>query len=179
MQYTLILKPPVNIRSRITRIKKNLESVYGYTGSLSCKGVHITMAYLKNPEFMDVYALERICETTAPFYYNIDGASYFQKEKNGKKSYIVYLSVIPSPEMVTFHSMLIKSLAPNTMDTERFVPHITLIRKNVDDHRLNKIMEYAGNLNVAGHFQAKYLILGKRKKQNTHWHFEHFDFSKI
>ncbi|WMT51988.1 MAG: 2'-5' RNA ligase family protein [Ferroplasma sp.] len=179
MQYTLILKPPINIRNRITRIKKNLEALYGYTGSLSCKGVHITMAYLRNPESLDINAVEMICKSTSPFYFDIGGAGYFQKEKNGKKSYIVYLSVIPSPEMVAFHSMLVRSLDLNAMDRGIFVPHITLIRKNVDGTRLNGIMEYVKNLNVGGHFYSEYLIMGKRKKQNTHWHFEHFDFSKI
>ena len=179
MQYTLILKPPEKIRNRITRIKRNLESIYGYTGSLSCKGVHITMAYLKNPEVLDITSLKRICGTIYPFYFTIDDTGYFEREKDGKKSYIVFLRVIPSPEMVKFHSMLMHSLELNSMDTDRFVPHITLIRKNVDGYRLNEIMKFTHNLNVSGRFQAKYLILGKRRKQNTHWHFEHLNFSKI
>jgi 2'-5' RNA ligase len=179
MQYTLILKPPEKIRRRITEIKKHLENIYGYTGSLSCKGVHITMAYLPNPESLDIISVKRMCENVSPFHFTMSGTGYFEKEKNGKKSYIVYLNVIPSPEMVTFHSMLVEALNLNAMDTGRFVPHITLIRKNVDEQRLYEILKFARNLNMAGCFQANYLILGKRKKQNNHWHFEHLNFSKI
>ncbi len=179
MQYTLILKPPEKIRNRITRIKRNLEARYGYTGSLSCKGVHITMMYLKNPESLDINSVKRICGAIYPFYFAIDGTGYFEREKGGKKSYIVFLRVIPSLEMVKFHSMLMHSLELNSMDTEMFLPHITLIRKNVDEYNLNEIMRFISNLNVSGSFQAKYLIVGKRKKQNTHWHFEHLNFSKI
>ncbi len=179
MQYTLILKPPEKIRKRITRIKKNLEARYGYTGSLSCKGVHITMVYLKNPQFLDISSIKRICDNVSPFYFTIDGTDYFEREKNGKKSYIIYLKVTPSLEMMQFHSILMNVLRSNSLDTDKFIPHLTLIRKNVDEQRLNEINKIISNLYIPGRFEAKYLILGKRKKQNTHWYFEHLNFSKI
>jgi 2'-5' RNA ligase len=179
MQYTLILKPSEKTRRKITRIKKRLETKYGYTGSLSSKGVHITMAYLKNPWVIDISSIERLCIGTLPFTFTIGGPDYFEKIKNGIKSYIVYYRVIPSREMEEFHEKLVKSLGNNSMDAGKFVPHITLIRKNVDDKKLDEILSWTKNIKIDCQFMSNYLIVGKRLSQNGRWNFDHIYFRKI
>ncbi|NOL59959.1 2'-5' RNA ligase family protein [Ferroplasma acidiphilum] len=179
MQYTLILKPSLSARRKITAKKKRLEKLYGYTGSLSNKGVHITMAYLRNSRFLDVNPIITLCGKTAPFTYEMGEVGYFEKVRKGKISYIVFLNVIPSPEMYEFHEGLIKALGDNTTEVGKFIPHITLIRKNVNENNLNEIVKFCENLKIDCKFLSTYLILGKRSSEYSRWHFEHIDFHKI
>ncbi len=179
MQYTLILKPCLKTRRKITATKKRLEKLYGYTGSLSNKGVHITMAYLKNSQFLYADSIKTLCESTSPFTFEIGNVDYFEKIKKGKTSYIVFLNVIPSREMCEFHARLLEALGNNTTETGKFIPHITLMRKNVTGHNLPEILEFSENLKINCKFLAGHLILGKRRSENSRWHFEHIEFHKI
>jgi 2'-5' RNA ligase len=179
MQYTIIIKPDLRIRNKITYVKKKLEHVYGYTGSLSHKGVHITMVYFRNSQFLDLEPVKRICEATYPFSYKINGIDYFEKIKRDKKTYIVFYKVIPSFEMKKFHERLIEAMGDNSTDTGTFVPHITLIRKNVYEDNLADILNMVKKYYMDTRLSCEYLILGKRSSQISRWHFEHLDFHKI
>ena len=178
MQYTIILKPCTKTRRKITAVKKHLEALYGYTGSLSNKGVHITMAYLRNSQFLDVPSVKTVCESTKPFTFELGSTGYFEKIRNNKKSYVVFYRVITSPEMDEFHKRLVKALGDNSSDTGKFIPHITLIRKNVHEGNIKEILNLTENSKISCEFLCKYLILGKRSSQNSRWHFEHLDFRK-
>jgi 2'-5' RNA ligase len=179
MQYTLILKPSLGARRKITTMKKRLEKIYGYTGSLSNKGVHITMSYLRNSQFLDIEPIKILCESTSPFSFEIGDTGYFEKIKKEKISYIVFLNVLPSKRMEEFHSKLLKALGDNTTEAGKFIPHITLIRKNVNDENIKNILAAVSNLKIECTFEANYLILGKRSSETSRWHFEHINFHKI
>jgi len=179
MQYTLILKPSLRTRREITTMKKRLEKIYGYTGSLSNKGVHITMAYLRNSQFLDIEPIKILCGTTTPFTFEIGNIGYFEKIKKEKISYIIFLNVIPSRAMEEFHAKLLKALGDNTTESGKFIPHITLIRKNVNSENIKQILAIVDNFKIDCKFDANYLILGKRSSETSRWHFEHIDFHKI
>ncbi|WP_337860002.1 2'-5' RNA ligase family protein [Ferroplasma sp.] len=179
MQYTLILKPDLKTRRKITYKKKKLQNLYGYTGSLSNKGVHITMVYFKNSQFLDIAPVKRLCKDTMPFSFKISGIDYFERIKKDKKSYIVFYKVILSIQMEKFHKSLINAMDGNSTDSGKFVPHITLIRKNVNDDNIDNILNMARNSKIDNEFLCRYLILGKRSSENSRWHFEHLDFRKI
>ncbi|MEM0139955.1 MAG: 2'-5' RNA ligase family protein [Ferroplasma sp.] len=179
MYYTLIIKPDESIRRRVTAIKKKLENLYGYTGALSPKGVHITMAYLKNPSTIDYEGVKNLCNETAPFYMNIGSIGYFARTKKDIESYIIYLKVMPSPEMSEFHSRLIEIIRNNSNDAGEFVPHLTLIRKNVNREKLEDIMYMLSATNFNCRTRISYLTIGKHKSMNSGWNFRRLYFNKI
>ncbi|WP_175266743.1 2'-5' RNA ligase family protein [Acidiplasma cupricumulans] len=87
MYYTLIVKPGLKTRRRVTLLKKRISNEYGYIGTLSNKGVHITLAYLKDYRHLDMDKVYNVCKNIKAFNIGFDGLDYFQREKNGRILY--------------------------------------------------------------------------------------------
>ncbi len=179
MYYTVIIKPDKNIRDKITYMKKKLENKYGYTGTLSNKGVHITLLYLKNYNKLCIDKIIKVCNETKELTVKIGNIDYFEKTKNDKKYYIVYINVIPSKELIIFHKKLNIALGKNAFINDEFVPHFSLVRKNVDGNRLNNIMNDLKNFNIDKEVKINHILIGRRSDMNKRWNFKRVYFNKI
>ncbi len=179
MYYTVIIKPDINIRNKITYIKNKLEKKYGYTGTLSNKGVHITLLYLKNYNKLCVDKIIKVCNETKELTMKIDSINYFERIKNDKKYYIVYINVIPSEELKIFHDKLSLELKENVFINDKFIPHFSLVRKNVDDNRLNDIINDLKDFNIDKDVIINHILIGKRSDMDKRWNFKRIYFNKI
>ncbi len=179
MYYTVIIKPDKNIRNKITYIKKKLEKKYGYTGTLSNKGVHITLLYLKNYNRLCIDKIIKVCNETDKISMKIGNINYFEKIKNDKKYYIIYINIIPSNEFIMFHNKLSLELSDNVFLNDKFIPHFSIVRKNVDENKLYNIMNDLKDFSINKEVEINHILIGKRSDMYKRWNFKRIYFNKV
>ncbi|WP_287954939.1 2'-5' RNA ligase family protein [Acidiplasma sp.] len=177
MYYTLIVKPGLKTRRRVTSLKKRISNEYGYIGTLSNKGVHITLAYLKDYRHLDMDKVYNVCKNIKAFNIGFDGLDYFQREKNGRIFYIVYLKVIYSYEFRRLHDLINNALKDNVINSSEFVPHLSIARKNIHDDELNKILQKYKNFKLDYEEKIDHILIGRRSSMEKRWNFKRVYFN--
>ncbi len=177
MYYTLILKPDISLRRKITYIKKKISKKYGYTGSLSNKGVHATLVYLKNYNKLCIDKIYKICNETESFNIKLSGMDYFERIKNDKKYYIIYLKIVSSKDFIKFHNNLTNELKDNIYDSPEFIPHFTIARKNIYEKEFHEIIDEYRNFDLNLNLKIDYIYLGKRSDMFKRWNFKKIYFN--